>query len=82
MVCAEIPDEKSNPRLHELVSRWMVHGPCGLLGVNNNSEACITVSIIFYTPALNCSDSIFCEFHSLNNFKSSKLNLNYLHVNF
>ena len=27
-VCAEIPDPKVNPKLHELVTGKMVHGPC------------------------------------------------------
>jgi hypothetical protein len=29
MVCAEIPDEKENPKLHQLVLKHMIHGPCG-----------------------------------------------------
>jgi hypothetical protein len=29
LVCAEIPDEHHNPRLHQLVLKHMIHGPCG-----------------------------------------------------
>jgi len=28
-VCAEIPDEDSDPQLYETISRCMMHGPCG-----------------------------------------------------
>lgn len=30
-VVAEIPDEKKFPKLFQLVSRHMMHGPCGVL---------------------------------------------------
>lgn len=29
IVCAEIPDPETNPRLYEIVGRCMMHGPCG-----------------------------------------------------
>ncbi|XP_059179144.1 uncharacterized protein LOC131958244 [Physella acuta] len=31
IVCAEIPDKASHPRLHEIVETCMIHGPCGPL---------------------------------------------------
>ncbi|XP_039601724.1 LOW QUALITY PROTEIN: uncharacterized protein LOC120523984 [Polypterus senegalus] len=30
IVCAEIPDPHSNPRLYQIVKNNMVHGPCGI----------------------------------------------------
>lgn len=29
-ICAEVPDPKKHPRLHEYVSKHMIHGPCSL----------------------------------------------------
>ena len=29
-ICAEIPDPEKHPRLHEYVSKHMIHGPCYL----------------------------------------------------
>src|SRR5277367_1607241 len=29
VICAEIPDETSSPRLRDIVTRCMMHGPCG-----------------------------------------------------
>src|SRR5277367_5278029 len=29
VICAEIPDETSSPRLRDIVARCMMHGPCG-----------------------------------------------------
>jgi hypothetical protein len=37
-VSAEIPDEAEHPRLHEIVSRSMTHGPCG---DNNRYAPCM-----------------------------------------
>jgi hypothetical protein len=34
VVCAEIPDEDKNPRLHAIVTKHMIHGPCGELNKN------------------------------------------------
>ncbi|KAI3509551.1 hypothetical protein L1887_24917 [Cichorium endivia] len=31
MVCAEIPDPKKYPKMHEIVVNYMMHGPCGHL---------------------------------------------------
>lgn len=31
MICAEIPDPELDPELYELVTRHMIHGPCGIL---------------------------------------------------
>ena len=31
IVCAEIPDPKKYPKMHELVVSHMIHGPCGSL---------------------------------------------------
>lgn len=69
MVCAEIPDEKGNPRLHELVSRWMVHGPCGQVG-DRNSETCITVSDFVCTAVLKFMFFLVSKFKTL--FAESK----------
>ena len=38
IVCAEIPDPVLKPRLHSIVKRCMIHGPCGL---SNKSAACM-----------------------------------------
>ena len=35
IVCAEIPDILRHPKLHELVIKHMIHGPCGHLQTNN-----------------------------------------------
>lgn len=29
IVCAEIPDKDRHPRLHDIATRYMYHGPCG-----------------------------------------------------
>ncbi|GBN78976.1 hypothetical protein AVEN_23075-1 [Araneus ventricosus] len=29
-VCAEIPSSIENPRLHEIVTKCLMHGPCGI----------------------------------------------------
>jgi hypothetical protein len=34
LVCAEIPDPVTHPRLHATVSTCMMHGPCGVLNRN------------------------------------------------
>ena len=34
-VRAEIPDPQTNPRLHEIVLKHMIHGPCGELNPNS-----------------------------------------------
>ncbi|XP_076919580.1 uncharacterized protein LOC143580443 [Bidens hawaiensis] len=31
VVCSEIPDKRRHPKLHELVVKHMMHGPCGTL---------------------------------------------------
>ena len=31
VVCCELPDALSNPRLYDIVTRCMIHGPCGVL---------------------------------------------------
>ena len=30
IVCAEIPNSKTHPRLHAVVTKFMMHGPCGV----------------------------------------------------
>lgn len=35
IVCAEIPDVRTQPKLHEYVVKHMIHGPCGLLNPNS-----------------------------------------------
>lgn len=35
IVCAELPDEHSNPHLHKMVVKHMLHGPCGDLNLKN-----------------------------------------------
>ncbi|XP_039967476.1 uncharacterized protein LOC120779344, partial [Bactrocera tryoni] len=39
VVCAEIPNKEAEPELYEIVSKCMIHGPCGVL---NSSSPCIT----------------------------------------
>ncbi|CAH1415347.1 unnamed protein product [Lactuca virosa] len=44
-VCAEIPDPKKNPEMHELFVSHMIHGPCGSLNsdcpcMNNEQKKC------------------------------------------
>lgn len=34
VVCAEIPDPNTHPKLHEFVAKHMMHGPCGQLKPN------------------------------------------------
>ena len=34
-ICAEIPDIEINPRLHAIVTKHMVHGPCGVENMNS-----------------------------------------------
>ncbi|KAD4178348.1 hypothetical protein E3N88_26939 [Mikania micrantha] len=36
VVCAEIPDIRTLPKLHELVVKHMIHGPCGHLRTNSH----------------------------------------------
>ncbi|CAH1427950.1 unnamed protein product [Lactuca virosa] len=45
IVCAEIPDPKKYPEMHELVVSHMIHGPCGGLNsdcpcMNNEQKKC------------------------------------------
>jgi hypothetical protein len=35
MVCAQIPEYSTNPRLFDIVKRNMIHGPCGQLNPNS-----------------------------------------------
>ncbi|XP_065639539.1 uncharacterized protein LOC136072294 [Hydra vulgaris] len=35
IICAEILDPISNPKLYDIIKTWMIHGPCGIL--NHNS---------------------------------------------
>ncbi|KAI3496584.1 hypothetical protein L1887_38949 [Cichorium endivia] len=36
MVCAELPDPKKFPKMHEIVKKHMMHGPCGHLKPTNS----------------------------------------------
>ena len=38
LICAEIPDPVTNPRLYNIVKRSMIHGPCG---VYDQTSACL-----------------------------------------
>ncbi|GJV77693.1 ATP-dependent DNA helicase PIF1 [Tanacetum coccineum] len=38
VICAEIPDKENDPQLFQLVSDFMIHGPCG---VNNPTCPCM-----------------------------------------
>ena len=38
IVCAEIPDSVAHPRLYGIVSKMMIHGPCG---VHNADAPCM-----------------------------------------
>ncbi|XP_021960166.1 uncharacterized protein LOC110856033 [Folsomia candida] len=35
LVCAEIPDPVSHPKLHSMVTHHMIHGPCGTQNMNS-----------------------------------------------
>ena len=35
VVCAEIPNKQTFPELYQIVSKFMMHGPCGV--ANHNS---------------------------------------------
>ena len=35
IVCAEIPDKDKYPQLHHIVTKFMMHGPCGLANPNS-----------------------------------------------
>lgn len=35
VVCAEIPNAQTHPKLHEYVVKHMMHGPCGALNKNS-----------------------------------------------
>ena len=54
VVCAEIPNCETNPRLYEIVTRCMIHGPCG---ESNPNSPCMengvcTKKIPFYLMKL------------------------------
>lgn len=38
IISAEIPDETVDPKLHTIVTKHMIHGPCGVI---NNSSPCM-----------------------------------------
>ena len=38
LICAEIPNLDQNPRLFEIVKKFMIHGPCGAL---NTQASCM-----------------------------------------
>ena len=35
IVCAEIPDKDRYPQLHQIITKFMMHGPCGLAHPNS-----------------------------------------------
>ena len=39
IVCAEIPDPQTNPRLHKIITTNNIHGPCG--NINRNSPCMV-----------------------------------------
>jgi hypothetical protein len=36
LICAEIPDRQSQPRLFDIITSTMIHGPCGILNTHNS----------------------------------------------
>lgn len=36
VICAEILDETADPKLYQLVSDFMMHGPCGIANKNTH----------------------------------------------
>ena len=38
IVCAEIPDKEQFPELHNIVTTFMMHGPCG---ISNPDSPCM-----------------------------------------
>ncbi|XP_038685799.1 uncharacterized protein LOC119985580 [Tripterygium wilfordii] len=59
IICAEIPDKETEPDLYKVVSKFMIHGPCG----NANSKApCMkNGKCIKHFPKKNCRETTIGE---------------------
>ena len=51
-ILAEFPDKNEDPKLYELVKKFMIHGPCG--GLNKNC-VCMKDGFYFKISEENCS---------------------------
>ena len=58
LVCAEIPDEKENSRLFEIVKRCMIHGPCGN-GFNDKAACMENKKFSKEYPKAFCDKTVF-----------------------
>jgi hypothetical protein len=48
VISVELPNKDKYPKLHEMVVKHMMHGPCGYLNRNNPCMKTVTTSIIIH----------------------------------